>query len=252
MQDRPPDATTRARVGVPPSHAEQRSRIFAPLEPRLRGNDAVETLLTHLRLRRLQQLEQKADPQKSRRGEKEGNGGGGGTATERLAATVGWPGAPSPPVPLVDHGPLPPKQPLSSTYTSHFTLAYRISILVVHSRGPVFLTSSCPASDVAHGPGYGLVVSTMISTSPPRSCLARASSGGARGRRCAPPTRRRNQRHVVARGVKQPRLARAAPPATETVGNLPPRAQLASPCRCARGVGGGRRFALVRGASVAQ
>ena len=118
-------------------------------------------ILTHLRLRRLQQLEQKADPQKSRRGEKEGNGGGGGgTATERLADTVGWPGAPSPPVPLVDHGPLSPKQPLSSTYTSHFTLAYRISILVVHSRGPVFLTSSCPPSDVAHGPGYGLVVST--------------------------------------------------------------------------------------------
>ena len=112
MQDRPPDATTRARVGVPPTHAEQRSRVFAPMEPRLRGNDAVETLLSHLRLRKLQQLEQKAGCAAAAP-----TAGGAATATatatatERLAATVGWPGAPSQPVPLVDHGPLPPKHP---------------------------------------------------------------------------------------------------------------------------------------------
>ena len=125
MQDRPSDATTRARVGAPPAIADQKSRVFAPMEHRLRGLDAVEALLEHLRLRRLQQLEQKAGcvpagpvPTASagggvtvRRNHPVEAGTGARTATEAAASVVAWPGAPSPPVALVDHGPPAPTYP---------------------------------------------------------------------------------------------------------------------------------------------
>ena len=119
MQDRPPDDMARGRVGAPPSLADQRSRVFGPMEPRLRGNDAVETLIEHLRLCRRQQLEQQAGcgpPPRTldvsgRPHQRATHADATPTETEALAATVGWPGAPSPPVPLVDHGPPAPKHP---------------------------------------------------------------------------------------------------------------------------------------------
>jgi hypothetical protein len=56
MQTRPADPAIAARVGTPPSRSyDQRSGVFAALEPRLRGTDAVDGLVEHLRLRLVQQ-----------------------------------------------------------------------------------------------------------------------------------------------------------------------------------------------------
>ena len=55
MQIRAPDSLTRARIGIPPVKSDQRSGVFTALEPRLKGVDAVDTLIDHLRLRLLQQ-----------------------------------------------------------------------------------------------------------------------------------------------------------------------------------------------------
>jgi hypothetical protein len=101
MQDRPPHALTQRRVGVVPTQAEQRARIFMPLEPRLRGIDAVDTLVEHLRLRLVQRRRQQA-----------GCAPAGLTATRRPhAVEVGWAGAPPTPTPFVDHGPPAPLYP---------------------------------------------------------------------------------------------------------------------------------------------
>lgn len=110
MQQRPPDEITRARVGSPPLHSEQKAYVFRDLEPRLRGEDAVGGLIEHLRLRLVQ-----------RSGGEHGEGSGCRPNDKAIAAASlrqlpasasgGWPGAPSHPTPYVDHGPLQSQHP---------------------------------------------------------------------------------------------------------------------------------------------
>ena len=89
MQIRAPDDTTRKRVGTPPNPADQRSGVFSMLDERLRGVDAVDTLVEHLRLRLVQQREVCAAEEE---------------AASVPAATVAE-GAEPPSAPYVDHGP---------------------------------------------------------------------------------------------------------------------------------------------------
>ena len=55
MQIGAPDDLARSRVGIPPAKSDQKAGVFTALEPRLKGVDAVDTLVDHLRLRLLQQ-----------------------------------------------------------------------------------------------------------------------------------------------------------------------------------------------------
>jgi len=86
MQARPPDALTAARVGKPPQREDQKSLVFTKLEPRLRGLDAPDGLVEHLRLRLAMR-------------ESEG-------ACRHVPASGPWPRPP-----LISHGPPVPTQP---------------------------------------------------------------------------------------------------------------------------------------------
>ena len=88
LQRSPPDDLAASRFGVVPQRSDQKSLVFTKLEPRLRGLDAPDALVEHLRHR----------------------------LSVREATTQCSHGRPAnswPPVPLVDHGPpMPPPPPV--------------------------------------------------------------------------------------------------------------------------------------------
>ena len=102
MQLRPPDALTRSRVGADPD------AVFSALEPRLRGTDATDALVAHLRNRLLLYSR---DATRVRRGEA-GQGEGAAAECAPLAAPrTSWP-----PVPPVEHGPPVPQWPAVNVF----------------------------------------------------------------------------------------------------------------------------------------
>ena len=98
MQLRPPDALTRSRVGAQPD------TVFSALEPRLRGADATDALVAHLRNRLLLYSHEA-----TRGGALQG--GGAAAACAPVPPRTSWPT-----VPPVDHGPSVPQWPAVNVF----------------------------------------------------------------------------------------------------------------------------------------
>lgn len=114
LQERPPTQGVRARVGAPPQQSDQKSHVFRKLEPRLRGLDATDALLAHLRHKLAMRpgsgckTTPATMPDAIRVVSQDASAQGHGQLNDENGALVP---ADYPSVPLIDHGPHVPPLP---------------------------------------------------------------------------------------------------------------------------------------------